>query len=651
MLLVKKYPIYLLTVFFILSTNILIAQERDSLIGLLQHAKSDTNKVNLLNKIASTFVYSNPIEGKPYSETAFLLARELNFKSGQAKSCYYLGVIYALSGNAIEAEKSYQVALSIYRNINNFEGEANVLGQLGSLYLAEDKFDEALEYRLESLRLYEQIGNKACIAIALTNIGIIYARTAQLSDAEKYFKKAIVVKKEIGDERGESIIYTNLGALYYDQQDFELSLQYFKIALEIQERLGDVRIIVTCKTNIGNIYTSQKKFAEARALHEECFEIYESMGDTSGLARTYLSFGEIDFRSKKFQEAIVNYDKAVALLENLGGRDVLRAAYTGLCESYIALNETEKATEYVDKILEIAHTTFSEELSTNMAQLREEYNAEKREQNILLLKEKNSATQALSEKRKLLIVTISAFAAIVLLGLFLVIAVNRNRKKQKEIEFIKMKTALEQTALRAQMNPHFIFNALNSIQHYILNKETEYAYDYLAKFGKLIRQILINSEENSIALNKEIETLKLYIELEQRRFKNKFDFEITIPDDFPADEISIPTMLIQPFVENAIWHGIMNLDKSIDGKLKLGFHYTNNTLHIIVEDNGIGRKDAALRKINNEYKSVGVLFSKKRLELLEAITNQKAQINIEDLEDENGKSSGTKVEITIAMKA
>jgi LytS/YehU family sensor histidine kinase len=199
------------------------------------------------------------------------------------------------------------------------------------------------------------------------------------------------------------------------------------------------------------------------------------------------------------------------------------------------------------------------------------------------------------------------------------------------------------------MNPHFIFNALSSIQHYILSKETEYAYDYLAKFGRLIRQVLINSEQNMISLDKEVETLKLYIELEQRRFKNRFDFEIGLADDFPLHDLNVPTMLIQPFVENAIWHGIMNLDESKKGKLSLSFSLTGKLLKIAIEDNGIGRKEAALRKIRNEYESVGVLFTQKRLELIKAVTKQKAEIVTVDLVDDAGNSKGTRVEIVMEL--
>jgi len=640
-----------LTVCFILLYGLIAGQKSDSLIGVLKTAKSDTNKVLLLNRIVASYMYSEPTKGKPFAEQALELAQKLNYTIGVANSYYYVGVINALSGNTKEAELNYTNGLKIFVQIKNTKGQASTLGQIGSLYLAKEEFAKALEYRLMALRLYEKSKDKVNEAVALTNIAIIYARTEQCKDAENYFNKAIAIKKEIGDERGASIIYTNLGAMFYDQQKFDAALLNFKNALAIQEKLGDTRIIVTCKTNIGNIYLHQKKYAEAFALHNDCYETYKNGGDSTGMAKSFISMGVIEQEKGNYKEAIIKYNGAIDFLKNSDSRESMRNAYTGLCQSYIGLKDTKKATEYVEKIFEISETTFSKELSTNMAQLKEKYEAEKREQDILLLKEQNIAANAIAEKSKMRVITVCTFAVITFLILFLIIAVNRNRKKQKEIAFIKIKAELEQTALRAQMNPHFIFNALNSIQHYILNKETEYAYDYLAKFSKLIRQVLINSEQNTITLNKEIETLKLYIELEQRRFKNRFDFEINYADDFTEHDISVPTMLIQPFVENAIWHGIMNLDENKKGKLILSFGLNSKMLKIGIEDNGIGRKEAALRKVNNEYKSVGVLFTQKRLELLKAVTKQQTEIIITDLTDNKGNAAGTKVEILIEITA
>jgi hypothetical protein len=222
------------------------------------------------------------------------------------------------------------------------------------------------------------------------------------------------------------------------------------------------------------------------------------------------------------------------------------------------------------------------------------------------------------------------------------------RKEMKKNYFNKLMAEYHMSALRAQMNPHFIFNAINSIQHYILSNEKQYAYDYLTKFSILIRQVLANSQNNTTSLNKEIELLELYIELEQRRFKNRFEYEIRYPDEVSLDEVKIPVMLVQPFVENAIWHGIMNMPEETKGKLTVSVELDDETLRISVEDNGIGRKAASLKDVNG-HAPVGMLLSQERLEILKVIGNNDTKIVVTDLEDDNGVASGTRVDIYLTI--
>jgi LytS/YehU family sensor histidine kinase len=229
----------------------------------------------------------------------------------------------------------------------------------------------------------------------------------------------------------------------------------------------------------------------------------------------------------------------------------------------------------------------------------------------------------------------------------IVLLIAKNKRKNNEIKLAYEKAEIEQKALRAQMNPHFIFNSLNSIQHYILSNETQYAYDYLARFSKLIRQVLINSENPHITLKKELELLEIYMDLEKRRFKNKFDYVIQHQEKLETDEIMIPVMLLQPFVENAIWHGIMNLPEKKQGRLIIDLAAQKDSVKIMIEDNGIGREAAARMKNGHEHKSVGLLFTQKRLDMLQFMNKRNASVNITDLYDAAGNATGTSVNIIL----
>lgn len=225
------------------------------------------------------------------------------------------------------------------------------------------------------------------------------------------------------------------------------------------------------------------------------------------------------------------------------------------------------------------------------------------------------------------------------------------RVKQQEEEKRKVEKVISQyqmMALQAQMNPHFIFNAINSIQSFILKNETQPAYDYLSKFSKLVRLVLNNSTRNVISLSKEVETLKLYIELEQLRFTESFDLELHLDDSITDQaEVEIPTMLIQPYVENAIWHGIMPLKGKRKGLIKIHIALAERNLKISIEDNGVGRKFAENTSKLEGQGSMGMSLVMQKLEILKRTTLQNASIHIIDLYDAEGKASGTRIELDI----
>ncbi len=233
---------------------------------------------------------------------------------------------------------------------------------------------------------------------------------------------------------------------------------------------------------------------------------------------------------------------------------------------------------------------------------------------------------------------------------FIVLTLIR-RIKKKEFDKTQLNRLIAEyqlTALQSQMNPHFIFNAINSIQTFILENETQPAYDYLSKFAKLIRMVLNNAKNQFQSLDKELELLKLYIELEQLRFENRFNYELSVDQEIDLLEVELPPLLIQPFVENAIWHGLMPLEKHVQGKLKIAIQKLADSVLITVEDNGIGREKSMQSKRNLEHHSMGVELSKNRVEILNSlVAHYSVDIQIKDLKDKHGLPAGTSVNIII----
>ncbi len=226
---------------------------------------------------------------------------------------------------------------------------------------------------------------------------------------------------------------------------------------------------------------------------------------------------------------------------------------------------------------------------------------------------------------------------------------NIRREERLKTEFERRLNDLEMKALRAQMNPHFLFNALNSIQLFIIKNNPREAVNYLDRFAKLFRLILSNSRAKFIPLKTELETLSLYMQLEKLRFKVEFDHHITVDPAINQHEVEIPPMLLQPFIENAIWHGIQH--KQERGKIILDIQRQEDMLVCTVEDDGIGRKQAAALKKGGikSHQSMGMQITEDRLHMLYPSANGHASINIIDLYNEQEQARGTRVVIKMPV--
>ncbi|MEN0050973.1 MAG: histidine kinase, partial [Bacteroidota bacterium] len=221
------------------------------------------------------------------------------------------------------------------------------------------------------------------------------------------------------------------------------------------------------------------------------------------------------------------------------------------------------------------------------------------------------------------------------------------RDNQLKSDFERKVADLEMGALRAQMNPHFIFNCLNSIEAFVIRNDTRKASKYLNAFGKLVRLILQNSRQAYVNLQDELDSLKLYIELEQMRFQNRFQYELILKDGLVAENYKVPPMLLQPFVENSILHGLH--PKRENGKIIITISEQNDALECVIEDNGIGRVAAAKIKASRKVKrkSMGMDITIERIETLNKIHNTSNQVFIKDLYDEERNALGTEVRVVI----
>jgi len=219
------------------------------------------------------------------------------------------------------------------------------------------------------------------------------------------------------------------------------------------------------------------------------------------------------------------------------------------------------------------------------------------------------------------------------------------KKQQEKLELQSKISELRHQALAASMNPHFIFNALNSIQHFINTHNTEEATDYLGKFARLIRMMLDSGGKTFVPLSEELERLNYYLQLEKIRFGNKLNYKITVDEELQNGIIEIPNMVIQPLVENALWHGLLTVNR--DGNLNISFEKLNGSIKVLVDDNGIGINESKKRK-KSDHNSLGIQMIRERLELLNKLSGYQANIIIHDKSDFNPDDHGTLVQVNLS---
>lgn len=282
--------------------------------------------------------------------------------------------------------------------------------------------------------------------------------------------------------------------------------------------------------------------------------------------------------------------------------------------------------------------------------MSELYQAEQKEKRILEQQKeiKENATEQLIRNQQLentklknkQIITILAFSIVLFISILLIVYF---KNKQEKLKKQQRKIELKQTLLRSQMNPHFIFNSMSIIQSYIYDNDLANSSKFLVNFSRLIRLILENSAKEFIKLNIEIEILERYLEIQKKRFEERFNYEIVNYSNIDTTSILIPPMLLQPFLENSLEHGELNKVK--DGKIRITFKIENDLLIFVIEDNGIGRQAAAEKRVGNlnQHESMAIQITNSRIELLNDKYKQAGFLSIQDL-NENSES-GTRVTI------
>jgi LytS/YehU family sensor histidine kinase len=322
--------------------------------------------------------------------------------------------------------------------------------------------------------------------------------------------------------------------------------------------------------------------------------------------------------------------------------------YTAAKKTALALNNYKEAYRFQELEHALVDSVNTRKNEDNAAALREEYKTKIQADQIELLKREKQINELTDHKKTTTIYALAGgIALILLLALLIVRQLHLKRKIAEEKQKTEEQKALQfrLKALSAQMNPHFIFNALNSIQHFISNNDIKSSKEYLAKFAKLMRKTLDNSVHDTIPLDQELEALTEYMELEKIRTSNQFDYKINIDPNLQSEQVEVPPLLFQPYVENAIWHGISHKMNS-DGLIIVTLSQKEGKLSCTIEDNGIGIKKSQ-EKNAGKHKSLGTSITQTRVDLLNSVEENQIAVKVTDRSELNAADEGTRIELSL----
>ena len=577
------------------------------------------------------------------------------FQERSDENKYLTGSVYALNqkgnyyrqiGNIEEAVTLHTIALNIAETNDNIDLKIISLNMLGLDFRSNSAIKGALDYHQEALDIAESVENpsvciKRSVNTAIHGIGDIYKSLGQYDLAIDYFRKSLSYEEKLRNSEGIAINYQNIGECLEAIGELDESLKHYESSLLVNENVGSDRIHVVSKYGIAHVYVHQDKLDEAMEILQSILPTAENLNDQEILSSVYIHLGWAHLRLNELEEANEFLLKGLEIAEKFNMLGNISQANTFLHDLHGELGDYEKSLEYY-KASESAERSIANDRNRRYVfDVISRSESEKRSSQIEMLAKENEIVKLRLRRNKNTLL-ISAL----LLALFTIILYILYRQYQLKSD--KKLLTLEQSMLRSQMNPHFLFNSLNSIKLYIINNETKNAVHYLNKFSKLVRKILEASSLKEIKLAEELETVDLYMNIENIRFSNEINFKIKIDDGIDPHLVKIPSLILQPFLENALWHGL----SAKEGEKRVQLHVSNGQpgyIHIAIEDNGIGREaaeDLKERKVLKR-KSVGIDITKERLDNFSKDYQNTFEVEIIDLFDDTGKASGTKVVLHI----
>ena len=571
------------------------------------HPKIDSQYILTLHRISFRYSEKNINKSFEYYEKVSNLSDSLNYTYGKSLSQINLGLLLFTSANYDASNSAYFRAIEYAEASGAQRLKAVSLNNIGENFRALNDFNKCRQYTRQAIEINKQLQAWRGVATNYELLQRCDLKEGLYENAKKNLMEGMPYALMSDDSYTLSLYYIGFGkySAVHDQND--QANYYFKRALALANQQSDLR-------NKYQIYLAKAEFLR---------------GIPSG-------------EKLKLLDSAYNLAKQTSYMEGIGYSAELLSSF------YDQKRNKDSAAQYFHIYRSAYDSIFSENNRRNVVIKEADWMIKRKE-----IENKHLQELSQIQKRDIVFKNALLWASVFLLSLvtaisFFIYKTFESKKKRERSALNQKITETKMESLRAQMNPHFIFNSLNSIENFMMRNERRTASEYLTKFSELIRIMLDSSRTDLVPFLKSLEAIQLYVELERLRFNNKFTFQLTIDPVLSNNDFRVPPLLIQAYVENAILHGLSQSERD-SLKLSIAATLQNDYIIYTIEDNGIGREQSAKYKQHNKpfHKSLGSQLTQERIDIFNLQHNAESRVVITDLYNNNNEPCGTRVQLKI----
>lgn len=512
----------------------------------------------------------------------------------------------ALKEATTETERKYQARLQY---------------NTGFTYLRHGNIDKSSEYLNQALITANELKDSLVIMSVLTQHGNINIYRKNYKEALKDFRASLVLTKKIAP----SILATPLlgiATVHQESGQADSALIYYDQVIAISRATNNVSRLCVALTNCSELYLDMGEVEQGITMANELMDTAVVLGIKQHKLNAAIALcrgHQLKGQSVKAKKIIIS---AISEIDDDVEYDLAMHVYRLASELEEQEGQDKAALRYHKLYKSFSDSLLNSESLAKVDELNIKFQSDQKDAHIQSLKSENQLAAMAYKQRMILLLSL-------MVGLFLLATIAYLFVNRKRILLLRQKENIERRLLRSQMNPHFIFNAISSIQNYLYDKsDLKVALNYMSKFAELMRQILENSREEYVPLHEEIKSLENYLDLQKLRYSNSFGYNITVDKELDVYQVLVPPLIAQPFVENAIEHGMIY--RLENGLVKISFTNNNDKIELLIEDNGVGSKSIKIepKKMTHKKNSLATIMTNERLQLLSKINKSKFEMAI-----------------------